>query len=723
MPDFRVAAGFAARAGCLTGPFKSKIIRAAFGIVCHCCRADSWRQDTCKPKNRQEARFDRACRKTAWKQTAFATARRLAQHPHPMKKRRQLPVPGKGPAGACPCGSGRPLAQCCGTRELAREMATAVAAHQSGRIDVARDAYRAILARHPDHADALHYSGVIAFQRNAADEAVATIRRAIELRPGVAAYHANLGNALKRLGRVDEALEAFARSLQLDPGQFAIHFNHALLLAELGRNAAALAALREAIRLRPDWPQAWLELGKLLYAEEAIDAAADACRRALALDPRLFAAQHLLATLLLRCGDVDGAILGFGKAEALDPANEAACASRLFALGLSERHDGMALLAEHRAWQARFADRVAPIVLPARARGDLLRVAYLSGDLRRHAMRFFIRPILHHHDRRRVSVTAYATHRPEQSDAVTDEFRPLVDQWVDCHAMDDASLAQRVADDRIDVLVDLAGHSAGGRMLALAAHPARFQCTMLGYMTTTGANCMDARIADAIAVPSQAEQWFSERILRLPHSQWCYAPDALAPPVSALPALGNGWVTYGAFHNVAKINSAVLALWQRMLKEQGSARLVLVGWGEAAKRRLREAFAAAGLGARVTVIDPLPHDRYLELYDRIDISLDVFPYAGGTVNCESLWMGVPVLTLAHDSPAGRGGASIMSAVGLPEWIVHSEDEWLAHGAQLSSDLAALRVLRSGLRERMRNSPLMDAAAYVASLESLLAAQS
>jgi protein O-GlcNAc transferase len=640
-----------------------------------------------------------------------------------VKKRRQLPLAVRPQTATCLCGSGRLMIHCCGTREIAREMAAAVAAHQSNRLDVAYAGYQSILAGNPQHADAVHYTGVIQFQRNTLEEAVATIRRAIELRADIAAYHANLGNALKRLGRSAEALEAFARSLQLDPGQSAIHFNHALLLAELGRNVEAIAAFRETVRLRPDWPQAWQELGNLLYAEEVIDAAAEAYRNALRLDPRLLGAHNMLGTVLLRFGEVEEAISSFTKAIPLDPANEAACASRLFALGLSNRFDGTMILAEHRAWQTRFADGIAPIVLPACSRGSRLRVAYLSGDLRRHAMRFFVRPILHHHDRSRVSVTAYATHSPQQDDAITDEFRPLVDRWINCHDLDHATLARRIADDGIDILIDLAGHTAGGRMLTLAARPAPFQCTMLGYMTTTGAQCIDARIADAVAIPPTAEAWFSEKILRLPGSQWCYAPDdPLAPPVKDLPALDNGHITYGSFHNVAKINSSVLALWRRMLTDQPSARLVMVGWGEAAKHHLRQAFELAGLGARVTVLDPLPHDRYLELYDRVDISLDVFPYSGGTVNCESLWMGVPVLTLAHRSPAGRGGASIMSALGMPDWIVRDEEEWLARSAQLSSDLASLQALRGSLRERMRSSRLMDAATYVADLENLLVAQ-
>lgn len=600
-------------------------------------------------------------------------------------------------------------------------MAAAVADHRQQRLDAAAAGYAAILAEAPDHADALHYLGVIHFQRDAFSEAATTIRHAIELRPEVAAYHANLGNALKRLERPADALDAYAQSLKLDPRQAAIHFNYGLLLAALGRTADALAALRRAVQHSPDWPQAWLELGNLLYAEEAIDAAADALRNALKLDPRLTAAHLKLGTLLLRLGDVAGALRSFERAQQLDPADEAACASRLFALGLSSAHDGAQILAEHRQWQHRFADGVAPIALPARARGDRLRIGYLSSDLRRHAMRFFVRPILQHHDRRRVAVTAYASHHPLQADAVTEEFRPQVEQWVDCHALDDAALARRIADDGIDVLIDLGGHTAGSRLRALTAHPARFQCTMLGYMTTTGARGIDARIADAIAIPPEAEDWFSERILRLPHSQWCYAPDAATPPPSGLPALHNGYVTYGAFHNAAKLNDRVLALWVRMLRDQPTARLILVAWGATAQRRLREPFDRAGLGDRVSILDPLPHDRYLELYARIDISLDVFPYAGGTVNCESLWMGVPVLTLAHHSPAGRGGASILRALQMPQWIARSEDEWIARAAALGTDPGALQATRSGLRERMRHSPLMDAAHYVAALENLLAA--
>ena len=569
-----------------------------------------------------------------------------------MKKRRALPIPGK-PNAACPCGSGRMLLQCCGSKDVGQRMADAVLAHQSGRIAEAEAGYRAIVKLNPEHADALHYLGMIHFQQGDATTAVTLIRHAIGRRPDVAAYHVNLG--------------------------------------------------------------------RVLYAEEDIDGSAEAYRAALKLAPNFLAALQGLGSLLLRFGDVDGALECFARALQVEPSNELICASRLFALGLSSRQDGASILAEHRAWQARFAEGVKPVTLSPRQRGGRLRMAYLSGDLRRHAMRFFVRPLLRHHDRQRVEVTVYATHAPGQSDEFTAELRSLADHWVDVHALDKAALAQRIAADAIDVLVDLSGHSAGGRMLALAAHPARFQCSMLGYMTTTGARAIDARIADAVAVPVSAEPWFAEKVLRLPHSQWCYEPDADTPPVGELPAARNGFVTYGAFHNVAKINSAVLDLWARLLQCQPQARLLLVGWGEAAKRWLRAPFERAGVGERVSVRDPLPFAQYLTLYQDVDIALDVFPYAGGTVNCEALWMGVPVLTLAHDSPAGRGGASIMSAIGMPEWIAVDADDWLRRAASLA-DPAALADLRGSLRERMRVSPLMDGPAYVAALENLLAGQ-
>ncbi len=638
-----------------------------------------------------------------------------------MKQRRQLPIRGRGVAAACPCGSGRQLLQCCGSAELARQMANAVGDHQANRLDAAFAGYCAILESHPEHADALHYSGVIAFQRGDLAQAQVRIGQAIALRPDVAAYHANLGNALKRLGDLGAAQESFARSLALDPGQPAIHYNYGLLLLDLGRSKEAVDSFRLALKRRPDWPLAWQELGSALLAEESIDAAAAAFTHALKLDPRLASAHLRLGTPLMRSGDIAGAIRGFRKAEEINPDDEAPCSSRLFALGLSIEHDGAAILAEHLDWQRRFGDSIPRLPAIVRSRGDRLRIAYLSGDLRRHPIRFFVRPMLRDHDRRHVVVTAYAT-PSHPDDDFTHELRPLADNWVDCRGMTPAALAQRIAGDGIDVLVDLSGHTEGGRMLALAAHPARFQCTMLGYMSTTGARSIDARIADAVAIPPDAEAWFSEKILRLPNSQWCYVPDAVTPPVSELPASRDGYLTYGSFHSVAKVNLRVLALWVELLRSQPTARLLLVAWGEAAKRHLRAPFERAGVGSRVMVVDTQPYDRYLELYHRIDVSLDVFPYAGGTVNCESLWMGVPVMTLAHDSPAGRGGASIMSAAGMPEWVARNESEWLDRVAELVADLGALAAVRRELRGRLRSSPLMDAPRYVADLERLLAAQ-
>ena len=600
-------------------------------------------------------------------------------------------------------------------------MANAVGAHQANRIEDAFATYSAILERFPDHADALHYSGVICFQRGELDLARARIGQAIALRPEVAAYHANLGNVLKRLGEPDAALQSFACSLTLDPGQPAIQYNYGLLLLDLGRSKEAVDAFSHALKRHPDWPLAWLELGSALFAEEAIDAAAAAFTRALELDPRLALAHSRLGAPLMRFGDVAGALRGFQKAEEINPDDEAACAARLFALGLSTEHDGAAILAEHLGWQRRFGDGIPRMPSTIRVRGDRLRIAYLSGDLRRHPMRFFVRPMLRHHDRQQVVVSAYSTSsRPD--DELTRELRLLTDDWVDCRCMDAAALAQRISGDGIDVLVDLAGHTEGGRMQALAAHPARFQCTMLGYMSTTGVRSIDARIADAVAIPPHAEVWFSEKILRLPHSQWCYVPDEVTPPVSELPASRNGYLTYGSFHSVAKINARVLALWVQLLRSQPTARLLLVAWGEAAKRHLRAPFERAGIESRVMVVDTLPYDRYLELYHSIDVSLDVFPYSGGTVNCESLWMGVPVLTLAHDSPAGRGGASIMCAAGMPEWVAQSESQWIERAAELVADREVLGAVRQGLRGRLGASPLMDARRYVADLERLLTAQ-
>lgn len=621
---------------------------------------------------------------------------------------------------ACPCGSGRPLADCCRGPDFAARFGQAISFHQGGQLDRVGPLYDALLNEQPDHPDLLHYRGLLAYQRGELAAALDWLAQAVARRPQAAAFRVNFGHALKAAQRPLDALAQYETALGLEPQLLAASYGRARQLRALGRGAEALAELDGLLRRQPGFAAGWGELAALLQELEQIDQAEAAYRRQLDLDPQQAGAWCALAEIALRFGEHAAALALYGRAEQVSaPASEArlvAETGRLFCLAYTEA-DGAKILAAHRAWADQRPLPAAPPLI--RHRHDRLQLAFLSGDWRGHAMRFFARPLLKNYDRRRFSVSVYSTLADPAGDQFTTEFRAAAEHWVDLAGQSDQAAAAAMQQRGIDVLIDLSGFTAGNRLGLLERRPAAVQGHMLGYMTTSGMPAIDFRLSDRTAVPESAAAWFSEKLLWLPDSQWCYVPDADPPALTGLPARVSRSLTLGAFHNAAKLNPEVLALYARALQQLPSARLRLVIWGQRPQQRLAAFFAAAGVGDRVEFLPPRPYRDYLAYYHELDLSLDTFPYAGGTVSCESLWMGVPVLSLAHPSPAGRGGASILSAAGLGDWVADSAEDWLARLQRLTGEPAGLAEVRAGLRQRLLKSALMDVDRYMRGFESVL----
>lgn len=628
----------------------------------------------------------------------------------------------------CPCGSGKKFKKCCqgraagpitnttNARPASDRLLNAVALHQAGHLDAAERAYRAILVSSPGDCDALHYLGMIAFQRQQYAESVALIEQAIARNPRTPAFHCNLGNAFMRLGRFGDAERAYRQACTLDPGFAAALLGVANACISTGRPAEALPAARKATETAPNMFPAWVALGDASYNVENIDEAERSYRLALGLlrDARVLTK---LAVIVTRFGRVQEAETLLEEALRLDPEFEPAWWSRLMNLNYIST-DLQAMSAAHREWARRFVPQdtsASPPVGPIWDGRRKLRVGYISADFRRHALRFFVRPILRHHDRSRFEVHCYSNSPIE--DEVTVQLKGMADHWVDCHAMSDEELAGRIRADGIDLLVDMTGHSHGKRLKALATHPAPVQATMLGYLNTTGLQAIDYRFGDRYTCPPGLEQYGTEKLVRLPACQWCYEPDDEQPQVDPAPAQKNRYVTFGSFHNLAKLTTAQLDLYARILEAVPDARLLMVVWGVAPRHDLERYFGARGLAARVDFADPAAHRHYLSFYDRIDVGLDSFPYAGGTTTLESIWMGVPVLTMKGPTQASNGGFSINSNLGLERFITDGPDEFVAAAKAIAADVGALAELRSTLRDRLRASPIMDGPAYVRALES------
>ncbi len=352
----------------------------------------------------------------------------------------------------------------------------------------------------------------------------------------------------------------------------------------------------------------------------------------------------------------------------------------------------------------------------------VITLGYVSGDLRDHAVRYFIEPVLEGHDRSRFRVVCYSN--DARSDEVTTGLRSHADLWRDISDFSDADAAEQMYADRVDILVDLSGHTRGNRLMALARKPAPVQATWFGNVQTTGMAAIDWRITDGRIDPEGMTEHLSrERLARLAGSYACFRPHPGSPAVGPLPALGCGasGITFASFNSGHKINDAVVALWSRLVCGISGARLLMaVEHGELPdiRRMVAARFAAQGLGSeRVEIIGRQPVTQFLELFNSVDILLDPFPQNGGITSLHALWMGVPFISLAGAAPIGRIGVSLLGQVGLEAFIATDEAEYLQIARRCAEGLPQLAALRAGLRGRMQASSLMDERAFVVELES------
>lgn len=555
---------------------------------------------------------------------------------------------------------------------------------QSGRLQPAIECYERVLALQPDSVPALSNLGNARSELGQFDAAEAALQRVIALEPGAAMAHVNLGNVLLARGDAGGAIERFRRAIALDPGLPEAFHNLGRALQETGEFDEQVRCCEQALKLRPQYPKAMVNLG----------------------------------SGMLEQGRTGEAMEWFGRAAALDPDELSARANIQFAMILLRGYDMAAIYRANRDfWSGR---QIAPARKTAFAHAagprQRLRVGYVSADLRRHAAAYFMDSILAHHDKSAFEVFCYYNH--DREDEYTARLKAAAGHWRNiAHVADDAAAAA-VEKDQIDILVDLAGHTANNRLDLFAKRPAPVQVTYLGYPATTGLEAIGYRLTDEVADPADADRFYSEQLWRLPASLWCYTPPPDLPDCGELPAATNGYVTFGSFNNVNKTGPGVVALWAGILNRVAGSRLLISSIpAGVAQERMRDLFAGHGIDAsRLRMQAPLPHVEFLKLYREVDIALDSFPCNGATSTCESLWMGVPVVSLTGATFAGRAGLSLLTAAGCGDWVAADEAQYADIAARLAGDLAALAAIRRGLRSRMRVSPVGDAPGFTRALE-------
>lgn len=565
----------------------------------------------------------------------------------------------------------------------------AVIRAQQDEAPAARRLLAGAMALAPAHLDALNATAALDQQQGRLAEAAGWLRRTLAVAHAFAPAHANLGMTLDQLGDRTAAARHDRTALALSPGDPNAWGNFGNLIQGQGRPTEAEAALRRATRLQPGNATAWSNLGRTLNAQGRFVDAVAAYRRALELDPHHAPARSNLIFL-----------------SHFDPSFTP---ERIFA--------------EHVAFgqvhEPELSRQRRPHANP-REPERRLRLGYVSADLGRHPVGYFLAPVLPRHDPAAVEVVCYSDRAVE--DDMTALFRSASSEFNRISGLSDDALAEMIRRDRIDVLVDLAGHTAGNRLLAFARKPAPVQVTWLGYYDTTGLTTIDAVLADPWEVEPGDERWYVEKVVRLPTGRLCYGPPADAPKVSAPPAAAAGRISFGSFNHVAKLTDATLAAWGRILSAVPDARMVLRSppLADATYRdRLAQRSRRLGLDPARLDMGTATQRGILEAYGEIDLALDPFPFPGGLTTCESLWMGVPVVTLRGGHPVTRQSVSFLSRVGLPQLIADSVDDYVALALSLAQSPGRLAEMRRELRPRMAASSLTDGVAAARAVEAAI----
>jgi len=545
-------------------------------------------------------------------------------------------------------------------------------------------------------------------------KAIAMMRQWIAREPNSAEHYYHLSLILTAIGQHDDAINSLREAIQLNPNLAAAHLNLGVLLFGRGDVASAEQSFRNAISAGQDDEGAWRNLGKALRSQDRLDEAVEAFRTALSRNHKSPEAWMMLGSVLRECGQIADAISATRQAVLYRPdyreAHSNLCYLLYFDPAGADRP--AAILAEHRSWAMKFAPPASkPISRPPH---DPIRVGYISPNFRRHVIGAFMEPILAHHDRSKFAITCYSDTEPE--DDLTARLRATETTWRQTKGHSDQQLAAMIANDEIDILVDLTLHMRGSRLGVFALKPAPIQLTHLAYCGTSGLAQMDYCITDANMVGFDTDQFFSEKLLALPTSYWCYQPPETACEVGPLPMLRNGYVTFGSMNTAAKANDAVIGAWSRLLHEVPTSKLAIHIPG--ASQSIPARFAQYGIGPdRLKIIPRQPLAEYFQTWNQIDIALDPFPYNGGTTSLDALWMGLPVVTLAGWLPLAQAGVTILRNLKLDQWIAANSDEYLKIATRLAADPPQLSSMRNSLRDRMMHSPLLDAARYVAELEA------
>ena len=595
---------------------------------------------------------------------------------------------------------------------------------QTGRPQAALEALQTALSLNPEDHELHNTLGVVFKHLDRLDEARDAYHQALRRKPDYVEARFNLGNLLKHLGRMDEAESSYRRALEVDPNDDRVHANLGLLLMQTSRLDEAEAAYRTALRLNPGLIEAHNNLGNILERLGRLTEAEASFRQALAIDPGFVNALNNLANVLKSLDRFEEAETTYRQVLTLQPDKQNTYSNLVFAAAYASQRDPLWIRAQSEGWECAMLSEEERAAArsrrfsPAPRTGRPLRVGVLSADFGQHAVAYFLLSWMREINPRRVELHLYPTNVRHDSKVAL--FHALNAPWTPVQDLSDAEAADRIRTDRIDILIDTSGHTAGNRLGIIAHRAAPVQCHYIGYFATTGLSEMDYFLADDTLIPPALDGQFTEQVWRLNHPWMAYVPLEEAPePRWRADAGETLWV--GSFNNLTKVREECLVLWAGVLRALPEARLLLKdtrGKDPSTQERIWSVLRREGVDPqRVSFTDKVASwQEHMAHYEQLDIALDPIPMTGGSTAFDTLWMGVPLVTLAGDRLVGRQGAAALAGLGRPEWIARDAEDYVRIVVELARDVEGRRAIRATQREQMRRSPLCDGVGMARALE-------
>lgn len=582
---------------------------------------------------------------------------------------------------------------------------------RQGNLQQAACLCQSILARAARHPQAAYMYGSILCSSASPQEGKPWLKIAMDAMPRNAELITDWATCLMACGETKGAEANFRKALRIDPGIARAWANLSDICGTRGENDEALHAVEKYLSLQAEDAQAWAKCAALLVRKNQFGAAFASIQKALEIDPLCHSALFNQSWAACLIGNTARSLAAFEKT---DPANRSLYdwQTFLFRSNAIPELTPEAIAQYHRNFAARLDEKFAPY-RPKHANSAIadrpIRVGFVSGDLRNHPVGYFLIALFQHLDAEYFSLFAYSN--SSIFDKTSASIKQSCQQWHDISALNDSALHQLILSDQIDILLDLSGHSSDNRLNVFAAKAAPVQATYLGYFATTGLQSMDYIIGNQDLIPKHERHLYTETPWHLPHAHVCYTPHDTAPAALRAPEEGRG-VTFGCLQKMAKINSSVLEAWLEILKGKPDSQLLIMN------REIEDPFVSSALctffttngidPARIILKGSVTHSEYLAAHQHIDIILDTFPYNGTTTTMDALWMGVPVLSVTGDRYCAHMAEAVLNQAGLQDWVAKDKQDYIRLALKHASDPARLETLRSGMREQLLNSPLLDA---------------